>query len=95
MINVIKWQKYIGRLKKDNRLYQINYFTIHYGPSLSKGKLQLVLTKKLFTIIPTEKTELVLYWQAGRQPFPMEHEQNIAWLAITRARKKWPWEKTK
>ena len=65
MINVIKWQKYIGWLKKDNRLYQINYFTIHYGPSLSKGKLQLVLTNKLSTIIPTEKNGISAILASG------------------------------
>ena len=43
-------------------------------------------------ILPTEK-KLVPYWQNNRQPFPTEHEQNIAWSAITKASRKWLREK--
>ena len=95
MINAIRWQTYIGRLQHDNSLNQTNLFTIHPWSISVQVKVAACFNTAALYDYTYGRKESVPYWQEDRQPFPVEHENNIAWSAITKASRLWPWGKTK
>ena len=86
----IYWSITARQQPKPNQLFHDSPWSISV-----QGKVVVCFnTAALYDYIYGRK-ESVPYWQEDRQPFSVEHEHNIAWSAITKASRLWPWGETK